>query len=111
MRGFTPKIRLECRNLEAAHAMTAAGIGATLIPYTLAHLVESGARNLGNLRYYRLMHLFPEREMVAIYRRERYMTKAMLRLIDITQELLATVAVRPDPFAAVYPGFQTANKT
>ncbi len=106
--GFTPKIRLECRNLEAAHAMAAAGIGATLIPYTLANLVESGARNLGNLRYYRLMRLFPEREMGAIYRKGRYVTKAMLRLIDITQELLETVAVRPDPFAAVYPSFQVA---
>lgn len=93
--GFTPKVRLECRSLEAAHAMAAAGIGATLLPYTMAHLVEARGQKVKNLRYYRLQHLFPEREMVAIYRKERYLTKAMLRLIDIMQELLEGVSAKP----------------
>ena len=93
--GFTPKVRLECRNLEAAHAMAAAGIGATLLPYTLAQSMESSSKRSGSLRYYRLMHLFPERELVAIYRKERYLTKALLRLIDIMQEFLDVVVIKP----------------
>jgi len=86
--GFKPKIRLECRNLEAAHAMAAAGIGATLLPYTLARTVSRSRAGFDSLRYYRLMHLYPERELVVIYRKERYLTKSLLVLIDIMQERL-----------------------
>lgn len=87
--GFEPKIRLECRNLESAHAMANAGIGATLLPYTLARPDVKNKKR--QVRYYRLAHLYPERELVAVYRKERYLTKALQSLIQITQEIAENV--------------------
>ncbi len=83
--GFKPKIILECRGIDAAHAMVTAGIGVTFVPSTL---IKYG-NFMKHPHYYTIDDIFPKREVSVIYRKNRYLSKAALAFISILKSTLS----------------------
>ena len=81
--GFKPKIILETKSIEAAHALVASGMGVAFIPATLV--------GVGKMQdfptYYSIQSLQPSRTVVVAYRRGRYLSKAAQEFIAMTKKI------------------------
>lgn len=81
---FKPKIILETKNIEAAHALVAAGMGITFIPDTLVGFGNMTERPV----YFSLEDLQPTRTIVIAYRKGRYLSKAARKFIAMTKAVM-----------------------
>lgn len=82
--GFKPKVVLESESIEAAHALTAAGIGITFVPDVLTRFNRIVTPPL----YFSIDELKSTRQVVAAYRKERYISKAAEEFINIMKQEL-----------------------
>ena len=73
------KKEVECTSLEALVKMVKEGIGAAFIPACLAN---------DDLTYYSIREAVPKRQIVAIYRKKQYLSKAVLDLKRMIHEVL-----------------------
>lgn len=84
--GFKPKIILEMKSIEAAHALVASGLGVTFLPETLV--------KIGKMKefptYFSIEGLKPTRTIVVAYRKGRYLSKAAQKFIDMTKEVFSS---------------------
>ncbi len=71
---------VECTSLEALSEMAKEGIGAAFIPECLAKNEK--------MHYYSIKEFIPKREIVLIYRKEQYLSRAVLDLKRIIHEVL-----------------------
>lgn len=71
---------VECTSLEALVEMVKEGIGAAFIPACLA--------KDPSLHYYSIKETVPKREIVVMYRRDQYLSKAVLDLKKLMHQLL-----------------------
>ena len=78
--GLMLKKEVECTSLEALVEMVKEGIGAAFIPACLA--------KDPSLHYYSIKETVPKREIVVMYRREQYLSKAVLDLKELMHQLL-----------------------
>lgn len=78
--GLVLNKEVECTSLEALVEMVKEGIGAAFIPACLA--------KDPSLHYYSIKETVPKREIVVMYRREQYLSKAVLDLKSIMHQLL-----------------------
>jgi DNA-binding transcriptional LysR family regulator len=74
------KKEVECTSLEALVEMVKAGIGAAFIPACLA--------KDQTLHYYSIRETIPKREIVLVYRKEQYLSKAVVDLKQLIHTLL-----------------------
>ncbi|WP_346352962.1 LysR family transcriptional regulator [Azotosporobacter soli] len=79
--GFTPRIVMETENIEAAHALAAAGLGVTLAPDTL-----QSVRTPTPPCYASLGDPPPSRTLVIAYRKNAYLSQAAQAFIAVAQE-------------------------
>ncbi len=79
--GFTPRIVMETENIEAAHALAAAGLGVTLVPDTL-----QSVRTPTPPCYASLGDPPPSRTLVIAYRKNAYLSQAARAFIAVAQE-------------------------
>lgn len=80
--GFTPKKTLTCTSLNAAYAMTKAGVGLTVVPYSTYRYDRSE-----NVVYYKIENNNVVRGLNMYYKKDRYLTKIMKRFIHVCREL------------------------
>jgi DNA-binding transcriptional LysR family regulator len=85
--GFKPKVILESESIEAAHALTTAGMGITFVPDTLTHFHKIIKPPL----YFSINELTPIRQVVVGYRKGRYLSKAANEFIEITKNVLGSL--------------------
>ncbi len=85
--GFKPNIILESESIEAAHALTAAGLGITFVPDLLAYY----HRMVKPPMYFSIDKLMPTRQLVIGYRKGRYLSKAASEFINITRDVLSSL--------------------
>ena len=78
--GLTLKKEVECTSLEALVEMVKAGVGSAFIPACLA--------KDSDLHYYLIKETVPKREIVVMYRREQYLSKAVLDLKNLMHQIL-----------------------
>ena len=78
--GLKLKKEVECTSLEALVEMVKAGVGSAFIPACLA--------KDPSLHYYSIKETVPKREIVVMYRREQYLSKAVLDLKELMHQLL-----------------------
>lgn len=71
---------VECTSLEALVEMVKAGLGSAFIPACLA--------KDPSLHYYSIKEIAPKREIVVMYRKEQYLSKAVLDLKQLIHQLL-----------------------
>ena len=71
---------VECTSLEALVEMVKEGLGAAFIPACLA--------KDPSLHYYSIRETVPKREIVLMYRKEQYLSKAVLNLKELMHTLL-----------------------
>lgn len=84
--GLEPKVVLECHNIETAYSMILAGIGASFIPELFVqHYIKD---NLKNVKFFEIKDFYPKREIAVIYSREKYLTKAAKRFVEILKETI-----------------------
>lgn len=81
--GFKPKIILETKSIEAAHALVAAGMGITFIPDTL---VKFGNQPKCPM-YFSIEDPTPTRTIVVAYKKGKYLSKAAQEFISITKDM------------------------
>lgn len=89
--GFKPKILLESKSTEAAHAMVAAGMGIAFIPDTLVCFGKIEERPV----YFSMEDPVPIRTLVVAYRKGRYLTKASQEFIAMIKKVLGSVKISP----------------
>ncbi len=80
--GFSPKIFMECHNLETAYSMIKQGFGLSFIP-------EMFAKNLADndkMKCLEIDNYNPEREIAVVYNKNNYLPKPAKRLIEILKE-------------------------
>lgn len=80
--GFSPKIFMECHNLETVYSMIKHGFGVSFIP-------EMFAKNLTDndkMKCFEIENFKPEREIAVVYNKNNYLPKPAKRLIDILKE-------------------------
>jgi DNA-binding transcriptional LysR family regulator len=82
--GFKPKIVLETKSMEAAHALVSAGMGATFMPGSLVCF----GKILEKPTYFSLEDPVPERTLVVAYRKGRYLSNAARELITLIKEVI-----------------------
>ncbi|WP_371372866.1 LysR family transcriptional regulator [Sporomusa aerivorans] len=82
--GFEPRIILETKSAEAAHAFVAAGVGVAFIPDTFVLFSNMSERPL----YFSVNDPLPTRKLVAAYRAGKYLPRAAQEFIAIAQETL-----------------------
>lgn len=82
--GFKPRIILESESIEAAHALSTAGMGVTFVPDTLTLFTQMPQSPL----YFSIADESPKREMVVSYRKGRYLSKAANEFILIMKDIL-----------------------
>ena len=75
------KKEVECTSLEALVEMVKIGIGAAFIPACLA--------KDPSLHYYSIKEAVPKREIAVMYRKEQYLSKAVLDLKSLIHRLLS----------------------
>jgi DNA-binding transcriptional LysR family regulator len=85
--GFKPNIILESESIEAAHALTTAGMGITFVPDTLVHYYKVIKPPL----YFSIEELMPIRQVVVGYRKGRYLSKSANEFIEITKHVLGSL--------------------
>ena len=73
--------KVVCTSLQALIEMVNEGIGAAFIPACLA-------KSHPNVTYYSIKEVVPKREIVVIYRKKQYLSKAVLDLKKIIHEVL-----------------------
>jgi DNA-binding transcriptional LysR family regulator len=78
--GLILKKEVECTSLEALVEMVKAGVGSAFIPACLAKDLS--------LHYYSIKETVPKREIVVMYRKEQYLSKAVLDLKNLMHQLL-----------------------
>ena len=78
-------IVVECQDLMAVHSMVEEGIGAALLPYSLVNRQESK-----DVNYYFLEEVKECRDIVVFYRKEQYLSKPMLKIIEILTTIFNT---------------------
>lgn len=83
--GFEPRILLETKSAEAAHAFVSAGMGVSFIPDTLVLFGNVSERPC----YFSLESPVPTRMLVAAYRVGRYLSRAAQEFITMTREILS----------------------
>ncbi len=71
---------VECTSLEALVEMVKAGVGSAFIPACLA--------KDPTLHYFSIQEAVPKREIVVMYRKEQYLSKAVLDLKELMHSLL-----------------------
>jgi DNA-binding transcriptional LysR family regulator len=74
------KKEVECTSLETLLEMVKAGVGAAFVPACLT--------KDPSLHYYSIVETTPKREIVLMYRKEQYLSKAVLDLKQLIHELL-----------------------
>ena len=79
--GLRLRKEVECTSLETLVEMAKAGVGAAFIPACLA---KDPA-----LRYYSIRETVPKRDIVVMFRKEQYLSKAVLDLKQIMHTLLS----------------------
>jgi DNA-binding transcriptional LysR family regulator len=84
--GFKPNVVLESESIEAAHALTTAGMGVTFVPDTLAYYPRLTKQPL----YFSIDEFMPSRQLVIGYRKERYLSKAASEFINIAKDVLGS---------------------
>lgn len=80
--GLKLKKEVECTSLEAIVEMAKVGIGAAFIPACLA--------NDPTLHYYSIKETVPKREIVIMYRKEQYLSKAVIDLKQLIHKILGS---------------------
>lgn len=81
--GFKPRIILETKSIEAAHAMVAAGVGITFIPDTViwfGQITQSPS-------YFSIESLAPTRTVAVAYLKGRYLSRAAFEFIEVAKEI------------------------
>ena len=78
--GFEPKKPVVCRNIGTAYSMMEAGVGATVVPYSLIKYADF---NKDKVCYYSIKQANYRREMVVIYRRGQYLSDAAKEMLKI----------------------------
>ena len=78
--GLKLKKEVECTSLDALVEMVKAGVGSAFIPACLAKDT--------NLHYYSIKEAVPKREIVIMYRKEQYLSKAVLDLKELMHKTL-----------------------
>ena len=78
--GLKLKKEVECTSLEALIEMVKAGVGSAFIPACLA--------KDPTLRYYSIKEAVPKREIVVMYRKKQYLSKAVLDLKELMHKIL-----------------------
>ena len=76
--GFSVKKAVECRSIETQYSMVKAEIGIALIPSSVAKYSPSDT-----VEYFSLLQETPRRKMAVIYRKNRYLSDAILKLKSI----------------------------
>ncbi len=79
---FAPEISLECHNIETACAMVAEGLGVSFIP----ELFVKNYTHNSNVKFYAIKKFLPEREIAAVYNKNRYLTFAAKRFIELLKD-------------------------
>lgn len=83
--GFSPNVILENRSFATAHAMVTAGIGVTLLPYMFVlYLNQPNKPN-----YYSIAKDSPRYDMMAVYRKNSYLSAASLEFIQLVEQFTA----------------------
>lgn len=77
--GFSPKILLECHNIESLYSFIQKGIGASFIPELFANFVKDDNK----INCYKIKNSLPERDLAIIYSKNKYLPKAAISFIDI----------------------------
>lgn len=88
--GFSPKIQLETRSMDAAQALAGAGIGITLLPHTL---IQSMQPKLAPC-YFSLVEN-PYRTVIVIWRRDRYLSHAAKEFIRLLKKFCVQITKKP----------------
>ena len=78
--GFMPKKSVTCRNIGTAYSMVEAGVGATVVPYSL---IKYAGFNRRKVCYYSIKQAEYRREMVVIYRKGQYLSDAAKEMLKI----------------------------
>lgn len=79
---FTINRKVVCTSLQALIEMVKEGIGGAFIPACLA-------KPYPNVNYYSIKEEIPKREIILIYRKKQYLSKAVLDLKDTIFDVLA----------------------
>lgn len=79
---FVPRNIISCTSLNAAYAMTKAGGGITIVPYSTYRYDRSE-----NVIYYKIENSSVVRGLNMYYKKDRYLTKTMKRFIRMCKEL------------------------
>lgn len=80
--GFSPKIFMECHNIETVCSLVKKGLGVSFIP----EIFIKNQENIHNMKCLPINHFYPEREIAVIYNKNNYLPKAAYRLIEILRE-------------------------
>ncbi len=83
--GARPKVILESESLVATLALAGAGVGATIVPDTLAKRFSHQTKDA--LRYFEITPVVPPRTVVCLHRFGHTMPKAVKALIDTMKEV------------------------
>ena len=78
--GFIPQIQLETQSMDTAHALSGAGIGATVLPDTLLKAVH-----LHRPPCYARLTAHPHRTVIITWRKDRYLSHAAKAFIASLQ--------------------------
>ena len=84
--GFEPDIAIECHNIETAYSMVVAGLGVSFIPELFAR--HSMGENSEKVMYYEIKDFYPKREIAVIYNKNKYLTNAASRFIELLKETI-----------------------
>lgn len=82
--GFEPQTTLECHNIETAFAMITTGLGASFIPELFVkHYMKSN-----KVKCFMIKDYFPEREIAVVYSKEKYLTLAASRFVELLKDFI-----------------------
>ena len=81
---FEPDVSLECHNIETACAMVSEGLGVAFIPELF---VKNNTYN-SNVKFYAIKNFLPEREIAAVYNKNRYLPIAAEKFIELLKDFI-----------------------
>lgn len=87
--GFKPRILIETKNFDTAHALTLAGLGVT---FSLSTMGKFG--QIRHPDYFSFDLPTPSRTIVIAYKQGKYISRITREFIDITKEALGFAAAR-----------------
>jgi len=82
--GFSPKIILESKSIEATQAFVSFGMGISFIPDTITLLPQAPTTPI----YFQIKDLDASRTLVVCYIKKRYLSKVAQEFISITKDVL-----------------------